>query len=247
MRGVVGIPGGWLVATAMPPSLTPLDATGTLGTPLPIAPEAEHPTLAYGAGQRVLLAWNQGSEPDVEHVYIEIADTSGTIVVPPFELFSSSSHVQPSATSDGTSFFVAAEGALARIAPDGTHSFIAGFPPPESAYSPPPSSPGAAPPAGTCGRAAPSFDASGAPIGARLTLRTDRPASGFTADGNDVVALQSGLDGGFEIVRIDPDGHPGAARPIGAGAAFGALVRVGGDFIVAWVLRAHLQLARVAP
>ncbi|HTL33175.1 MAG TPA: hypothetical protein VL326_08625 [Kofleriaceae bacterium] len=126
VRALVGVPGGWLVATDSPPALSTLDTTGVRGALQPLPSGATAPVLAYGAGGRVLVAWTEAVGTGW-HVKAAIADASGAIVVPTFDvLVTDGSGIE--ATCDGTSFFLGGYGQLAHIASDGQLTVAAGFP-----------------------------------------------------------------------------------------------------------------------
>ena len=237
--GIVGVPGGWLVATT-PPSLQTLDATGTQGTAHQVAGGFVTPAMAYGGG-RVLVAWDEQSV-----VYAAIADPSGTIVVPTFELFAGDT-TPPSATSDGTSFFVAAHGNLARITPDGVRTIAGGFP----------SSPNAQLTwSGTTGwytsatdvhaYVTQRFDATGGTVGSAVPIDLGTKVTEFLADGADLLALFESTSSRVSIVRIASSGTAGTSREVGYGGD-ARVARIGAELVVAWNAGGRLGLAHITP
>jgi len=233
--GIVAVPSGWLVASSNPPSLSTLDPSGVHGSPHPLV-LASAPAMAY-AGARVVVAWNQllGSE---WHVYFAIADASANIVVVETDLFATDGS-PVAATTDGTSFFVAANGRLARIAQDGTHTVSTGFPGPSQlsdldlSWS------------GTTGwyvshdpstleQIVQRFDANGTPVGATRTLH---PGLDFLGDGDDLLGIGADL----VLYRYAPTSESSqtvAQSPV----SHVELAHFGGDILVAW----NASLLRVA-
>lgn len=227
--GVAAVPGGWLVASSNPPSLSTLDVAGVRGPPRALV-LASAPTMA-SAGGRVVIAWNQliGTE---WHVYFAIADASANIVVPETDLFATDGSTV-AATTDGTSFFVGANGRLARIAQDGTRTITSGFPyPPQMwdgyvdlSWS------------GTSGwyvsrdpttldYVVQRFDSSGAMVGAPRVLHA---GVDFLGDGDDLLGIGKDLI----LYRYTPTGETSQAVAYSP-LTHVALAHFGSDTLVAW-------------
>jgi len=257
LHAIVGTPDGWLVNASLPPTLATLDATGALGQPHPIAPAALGPAMAFGAGQRAVLAWKQLVDGHYR-VFAELADLSATVVIPPFELFDSDG-TQLSAATDGTSFFVTGGGGmLARIAPDGAHTVAGGFPVVFDS-SPRPNDVRVTW-SGNTGwfvartnaayeHTAQRFDSSGAPQGTPLPIDLGFQVADVLADGDDLLVLTATghVVPTLQVVRIAPTGSIGAPHTVGVGSPSGALARLGDQIIVGWTRPKHAYLATIAP
>jgi hypothetical protein len=251
MRAVAAVPaGGWLVMSSSPPGLSTLDVAGTLGPLQPLPTGMTSAGMVSGPGDRVLLAWYESGQ---NRIAFAIANTSGALVVPASTVFSDVTTPFFAMTSDGANFFVAWDGRLARISPDGTRVVLDGFPrPPQNTilhvtwsgstgwYLAPNGN-------GTQLRAQ-RFDATGAKVGPMLYVDVGAANPMFIADGADLLAARFTAKK-LKLVRIDAMGTHGADIVVAGGE--GILRRVGrrgADILVEWDRpNDHLQVALTAP
>jgi hypothetical protein len=244
--GIVDVPsGGWLVRAGSPPGLSTLDSAGVRGTAHSIPQEMQGARMA-AAGDRVLLAWTAQLSSGW-HVAVAIADTSGNIVVPAATILDGvSQYVE--VTSDGTGFFVASDGRLARVAPDGTSTVVTGFPAsqarPHLVWS---GSMGwYVTDTSLTGFVAQRFDATGAKVGTAIPFDLGATSVELTGDGADLVAARF-ASARLGLVRIDATGTVGADTEVGGGEGGVSYIgHRGSDFVVAWERPENFQLALVA-
>ena len=234
---ITAVPGGWIAVHGSPPVLTTIGTDGVVGTTYPMFENAALSTIAYASG-RVLFVWRGVSASGDTHLYFVITDLTGDVVVPEIDVMPVfGQYIQ--LTSDGASFFLAADGKLVRIATDGTHTSVTT----SVSYSK------FITWSGSTGylasqTAAQRFDANGTLVGPPITLGGN-PAD-FLADGGDLLVLSSGFK--TTIDRIDATGATVASTEVGAGPSSDAfLARLGSEVFVAWSLPARLQVAIVAP
>jgi hypothetical protein len=254
-KALVGTSQGFIVATSAPPTLSTLDTTGARGALHALPAQATAPVMAF-AGGRVIIVWPQFANA-AWHVFGAITDDSANILVPAFDLFTTAgSGVSVAAVSDGTSFFVAADGLLARVALDGTTSVTTGFPVQSGtegvtdlAWD------------GTTGwyihydRAMPEthliqrFDAAGARVGAVESVAGAAQLD-YTSTGAELRVLRwapvSSTPRGIFITRPTASGDV-FERIVGASPQFGhaQVARLGTQTVVAWQTTEKLNLAIV--
>jgi hypothetical protein len=241
LHAITGIPGGWLVVSGDPATLTSVSLDGVAGTPHPIFAEAQGAKIVHANG-RVFFGFRApvGDPPSADlHMLAVITDVDGSVLVPQIDLtviFGQDHAV----TTDGTRFFVAGDNALARVAANGTHTLVTTQvlgEPMKLAWG------------GTVGwlvggAGAQRFAATGALVGPNL------PSVGglkdYLADGDDLLQLLTSQS--VAIQRVDAAGTLVKSTEVGGGSPFLAnMVRVGSDVFVAWSLQNHLQVALVNP
>lgn len=238
---IVGVPGGWLVATSGPGALHTLSASGTYGAGSPI--DTDTPALAYGPGQRVIVAWSEYVQSSWQ-TFFELTDAGGQLVLPKTLLVAGG---EPGVGTDGTSFFVGTGGALAKIAADGTRSITTGFPTGAGVHVSWHGTTGwyVAIDATVPAYAARRFGADGVALGATIAIGQ---IADVIADGNDLLVLRYVGFGGRRLVleRIDPSGTTVATTVVGAGVSTSRIVRAGGSLYVAWSWPSRLHIALVS-
>lgn len=242
---ITGVGQGWLVVRWQPVRLTPLAADGTLGADVPLPSEVQTAVMAYGAGGRVLLAWNRQVDTQYE-TRVALTDTSGNIVVDPFTVFTGPAW-QAAVTTDGTNFFVGGNGQLARVAPDGTFSVTTGFPSqrvPDLSWHGTAGSYLATDDVGNQVRVQ-RFDANGATVGPQRNISGRVLDS--VANGDELVVLTR-ANNALELVRLTPQGTTSAGPAIGVtdGSLPALVERFGTQLVVAWDAPT-LQLKFVTP
>ena len=237
-RAVAAVPGGWvLLRSSQPPVLTALGTNGVVGASYPLFGKAASASIAYTNG-RVLLAWKGDSPSGDYHLYVAITDLTGTIVVPEIDVMPIFNQYFQ-LISDGTSFFIAADGKLVRIAIDGTLTVGATSVPYSTHLTW----------SGTTGYIASNtvaqrFDASGAVVGPAIAIGGN-PLD-FLANGSELLVLSSGNR--VRIDHIDAAGTSLEVEEVGAGSTSTAVLeRRANDVFVAWSLPTRLQVALVAP
>lgn len=242
----VAVPGGWLVASGDQHTIAPLDPTGQVGAPSALPVAANPLTLSYGPNNRVAVAWTATSGSD-HVIHVAILDATGTTVVPDTEVFLAETADPPSVATDGSSFFIGANGTLARIAPDGTHTVTTGFPDQANDIAPTVTWSGST---GWyvnyvgSGFVAQRFDATGSLVGAAIGVPTARE---YVADGADLLALEVAAQH-VSVVRVDSAGNASPANEVGGGEITSAhVVRFGADLLVGWTRPGYLQVATTAP
>lgn len=243
-RAIVGVANGWLIAGTAPNALYTFDglSTSELGPARQI--DTDEPALAYGPGQRAIVAWSEGSAGSYA-TYFELVDEIGQLVVAKTQLFAGDSS-RPGVDTDGTSFFVGSRGSLARISSTGTTAITTGFP-----TSPMITEWARVTWHGTTGwyltmsqtgYVAQRFDASGSPIGSVIDIGM---AADVLADGNDLLVLRS-VGGKLLLGRIDPNGVELASLEVGGAMDPARIVRAAGTLYVVWSWFWKLRIAQVA-
>jgi len=254
---IAGVAGGWLLVDS-DVTVQHVDMPGTVTSLPPIANCGRVSGIAYGPGGRALvLCNNMLPTPGSWYIAATILDASGAIVVPPFNVFAVPSTSEwGGVTTDGTSFFVAANGQLALVAPDGTVSSpIMGYP-----------IPGASAPisavswSGSTGWdvavvdntfrrfVAQAFDANGAMIGPPVSITTSS-ATDLQAFNSGFVGIQASTVSSappgttlyrYAVTRLDATGAVVASTEVGVGTSGLSMVPFGSDVAAAW--SGHLAL-----
>jgi hypothetical protein len=250
------VPAGWVAFVQVSLALVTVDLDGTLGTPHPVLIDGKFPSMS-STGDHVLLAWTPDGSTQTRFA---IADASGNQVVPATDLFGDGEQF-PAATTDGTSFFVAGGGHLARVSPDGTHTVIDGYPVDDTnhatwlTWS------------GTTGwyvvrgagdaLVAQRFDSNGAIVGGAIPIDVGETVTDVEADGEDLVICWTSSDGKLHAARVDALGAVGTPVEVGVTAGIGEvrdipqLTHLGVQILVAWIRHGPrgfaLQLATIAP
>lgn len=243
----VGVPTGWLVASGSEPvTFSRLDTAGEVVSSQALEIHTS-PEMVSGPGDRVLLAWMEVAGPAPRHVSFAIASPDGTIVVPEATA-APAPYTQVSVTTDGASFFVAADRSVVHITPEGVATVHDGFPLAGNdgfqlgAHVTSDGGPGgwywgygdAAAPK----YAAQRFDASGAPVGAVLRPQIDN-LLGVIADGDDLLLLTYAPNGQpdpeISLRRMTPDGTLGTPMAIGRGSSNFSMARMGASVVIGWI------------
>jgi hypothetical protein len=135
---VTNVPDGWLLVEPTFSKIHHVTTSGVVTTQQNVFAYVG-PATAFtsGPGNRALLLLE---EAVVHHVRAALFESDGTLVGAPFVLFDAASDplaATSAVTSDGTSFFVAVKGRLARVSSDGTIASVeSGFPVAGSAIVP---------------------------------------------------------------------------------------------------------------
>jgi len=250
LQALAGVPGGWLVATNNPPSLSTLDYAGVRGSSHPLPAGVEQPFMVSNAGGRVIVIWEQPVFMQ-QYMMFAIADADGNIIVPPTGMFPKPTGAWSDATSDGTSFFVGSGGTLARVSETGTvttrSGFETGYDHLDLAWN------------GTTGWYVGSsygfdaqrFDINGAPVGTDFYDLALPDCFDFLGDGDDLVAAQADVlaDAAMWVVvlrRFSPSGaiteqHIGALGP----SWWARAAHIGAAILVVWNFGDTMTLALV--
>jgi hypothetical protein len=241
VKDITAVPGGWQAIVNN--DLYLVDGNGS-ASPLggPFIPGYK---LVYGAGNRVLRMWREPVPTPTGtfwQVRYSIAETSGVIVHSGIDL-PEISDSQDSLASSSTSFFLGADGELARITPDGTHTVEAGFPSGSQVSVLWSGTTGWYVTFTLSGTSAQRFDGNGIKVGTPIAL-TD--ARRVTADGDDLLVLRQ-LSGRFVIDRVGSNGTVVAtSAELGGGEDTGIyFTRIGTQSFVAWSRQGHLQLSLI--
>ncbi len=260
-----GVRGGWVVANAMVVTalqLTRVDTNGSVGPTTTIMHEPLGTlAMAYGPSDRTLVAWIESSTS--WEIWFAILDANMNVVAQPQKLVGPAGNLnRVSATSDGTSFFIATLGQLHRIAADGSVvSTTSGLPQARDSLGPSPFDIYATATGGwfvlfTGNTSQPyqaqRFDTSGALVGGTVALATTGYLYSFIADGADLLATMStplnDKVSAHSLVRFDATGAIASSIEVGRGSWLAPAARFGANVLVSWQLTASDgELALVTP
>jgi len=249
---IVGVAGGWLLVGYYL-NVVRVDLSGSSALLPPIVAvgggalsggDTSGGGIAYGPGERALVLYNDGTS----NVVAAILDANGTVAVAPFEVFAATSDVG-SVTTDGRSFFVAANGQLVLVGADGTVSApITGYPIAGSAARSTVSWSGSngwyvvANDDTGQSYVAQAFDGTGAMIGSLVSITTSLPI-GLQAFNTGLVGTQcsplsSAMPGQpdcrFAVARLDATGAVVASTDVGVGTSAFNVVPFGSGVAAAW-------------
>jgi hypothetical protein len=245
-RALAPTSSGWLVASE-PLTLTPLDFAGNLGTPQ--STFFRYPKLVTGPGGRILSAWKyQINAAAPWHVQFSIVDSAGITLVPTTDLFTLAADHPFDVATDGTSFFVGAEGQLARITSDGSATIVTGYPVAAMGVIDSLSLTWQ----GTTGwyvnaYDAQRFDASATPVGTQVILGNNNGMLDMVGTGTDLLGIRNN-NLVLQLVRVDTAGDATALSSVGT--YLSSSVRMAWratDLVVAWGNGDHLLVALVVP
>jgi hypothetical protein len=243
MESITAVPGGWLVRGD--DALHFVDANGVASV---LPPTSLSGKLVYGAGNRVLGTWVISvSAPNGEvtqRVRYSIAESNGVVVYSALDLFDIGNHDKVTVASSTTSFFLGADGKLARIAPDATFTVETGFPTGSQVSVLWSGTTGWYVAFTVSGTSAQRFDGNGSKVGLPIALAED--AQQVTPDGDDILVLRTSA-GRLVVDRVDTTGAVMAtSSELGAGVGAGAFfTRIGNQTFVAWSRSGHLQLSLI--
>jgi hypothetical protein len=260
---ITGVPDGWLLVNGSL-AVRHVDTNGTLGPSIQVATTGGTATsLVFGPGGHALLLWNEVVAPDMPRVNAAVLAADGTVVVAPFVLFDETTLPEiATATTDGTSFFVAAKGRLVRLAADGTAApIVTGYP------TEGPHLLGAAVQLGWSGSAgwyivpndaleqsytAQRFDATGAAAGAPFTITTSTRVTSLRAYGTGLVgsSLQQVTTSlwRFAVVAIDATGAQVSSTEVGVTGETSPIIEpFGGGVAASWYGAGHEAVALATP
>lgn len=256
----IAVTGGWFAADFFDSGIDVLDSSGNFVVSKPLFTSPGNVAMSYGPGAHALVTSSSYNAATLATVF----DASGATVAPPFVIFPPADAVTVSKiATDGTSFFAAGRGQLARIGADGSGlSVTSGFPVGRDRSWPEVSWDGtsgwyvvsdsvAAPRVHTAQR----FDATGAKVGASVTITPGILLSDhIEAYGTGLLAIS--MDGAtseqkVELVRLDATGAVMATYELGVGQDRldfdPTFVRCGSQIAVTWFGAQQRQLTLVTP
>ncbi|HEY1815421.1 MAG TPA: hypothetical protein VGG74_23895 [Kofleriaceae bacterium] len=265
ISSLVSAGSGWLAVSGS--TLFSIDTAGDVETTA-LGGALLNSTIAFGASGSAIVVGLQQSTQDAYTVQAVIVAANGSVVVPAFtvfDVFESNGMPTVAATTDGTSFFVATAGNLARVTSTGTvASDQTGLP-----------SFGAQGPVfvswaqsigwyvvrtDTGHYALQPFDATGVPVGGYTVVFPpgDEWQPFPIADGDDlfsILEVQARLDSpvwSMQIARFDSSGAV-ASPPYEFGVGYPPpttgpmLTRFGANLAVTWTAASHHFIAILAP
>jgi hypothetical protein len=252
--GIAAVPDGWLLVERANAGLLVqhVDMAGAVSPTQPICELCDFAGVAYGPGGRALVAWTKSSGADGVTTLAVILDASGAVVVQPFEVYRPI-YAYSTVATDGTSFFVAAGGRLARVAPDANISRTAGFPMDGRSLVSWSGSTGwyvASSDATPSNVTAQAFDATGALVGSPVSITT---TTGLQAYGSELVGTSTlpsapYPERRFAITRVAATGAIVASTEVGvATSPKPVVVPFGSGVAVAWSMENIAHVALVTP
>ena len=235
---VGAVTGGWLVVGTVPTRLEFVTDDGVSETSVAL-PSGMGFALSAPANGHVLVAWS-----DASGVSATIVSERGAIEIPAMQVLPVAG--TPSVTTDGTNFWVAAGGALAKVGPSGdvtTTSFVPAGGHSQITWN---GTEGVYAQASGLVTTLARFNAAGAKLGEVSIAAT---VFDMIPDGPNVLALVGGT---VTLTSIDPtSGTVTPGKDIGAGGTNRRIAWFGSDVVVAWTREASqeevLQLAIAAP